>query len=138
MRALVLDSQGLSLLAREHRGAAFERAQAYLIAALESGSPVVVPTVVLVEQYRGRPQDAAIDLFLSRHRKALVTVDLDQKLARACGRMLADHGLGSESLADAAVVAAAARYGSAIILTSDFDDIDLLASGFSLIDVVRL
>ena len=126
MRALVLDSEAISGLARERGDGALH---AFLTAAVATMSPVRVPAAVLAEQYRGGGYDQTVDALLSRHRGALKVVDTDRDLARAVGNLLARHGRGTQDHVDATVVAAAIRLGGGVILTSDPVDIAALADG---------
>jgi hypothetical protein len=138
MSSLVLDSQGISVLARSHPGDAFGRAQAFLVAALRTNSPVLLPAAVLAEQYRGGRFDQPIDAFLARHRDAVMIVDTDRSLARLIGNLLARAGLGTAHHVDATVVAVAARAGGGVILSADPRDVGVLAQGAPGIQVVAL
>jgi len=138
MSALVLDSEGVSRLARRGPGTAVGIAHAALAAALRSNCPVLIPAAVLAEQYRGGRYDQPIDAFLARHGQAITIVDTDRALARAVGNLLARHQLGTAHHVDATVVAVAARAGGGVILTADPDDIVPLAAGVSGSSVVTV
>jgi PIN domain nuclease of toxin-antitoxin system len=130
MRALVLDSEAISRLARDRaRRAELRTVHAFLTAAVAARSPVRAPAAVLAEQYRGRGHDQTVDAMLSRHGGAIKIVDTDRDLARTIGHLLARHGRGAADHVDAAVVGTAVRLGGAIIMTSDEDDIGALADG---------
>jgi len=139
MRALILDSEAISRLARPSSNKHdISVVHEYLTAALATMSPVRVPAAVLAEQYRGRGYDQAVDALLSRHQGVLKIVNTDRDLARSIGNLLAHHGRGTEDHVDAAVVATAARCGGGIILTSDKGDVTDLADGLPGIVVEQL
>lgn len=128
MKTLILDSQAIRELARAREGALPSVVLSALKAAVVTDSEVVVPAVVLSEQYRGGRHDQLVDACLSRWHGIRV-VDTDRSLARMVGNLLARHGLGSRHLVDATVVAAALNAGGGLILTSDPDDVERLADG---------
>jgi predicted nucleic acid-binding protein len=138
MSSLILDSEGVSVLARSKRGIAFDRAQGYLVGALRTQSQVIVPAAVLAEQYRGGRFDQPIDAFFARHKDAITIVDTDRPLARIVGNLLAEHNLATAQHVDATVVATAARAGGGVILTADPGDIAPLAQGLPGIFVISL
>lgn len=124
---LVLDSGGLSRLARRHEDSAA------LIAVLRRDGlwPPVVPTVVVVESISGRQRrDANINRFL---KTCDLVETLSERLARRAGalRALARRG----SAVDAIVVAMAEPGGA--VLTSDLDDLRALAAHADNIGVYR-
>ena len=125
MKALVLDSEAISQLARAAKGEKPCVVHTSLLAAVQADAPVLVPAVVLAEQYRGAPHDAQIDSLLAR-RRSITVVPTDRSLAKSVGNLLAKHQLGSEHHVDATVVAVAA--GGGVILTSDPGDIARLAA----------
>jgi len=135
MRALVLDSGAVSLLARSPTRTDVATVLTYLQVALEKGLPVRVPAAVLAEQYRGQGHDQAIDAFLSRYKDGVRIVNTDRDLARLVGNLLARSRRGSEDHVDATVVATAVRLGGGLIMTSDPDDITRLADGLPNIEV---
>jgi predicted nucleic acid-binding protein len=92
----------------------------------DRNAPVRIPAAVLVELYRGRGTDEAIDLVLSRGFAQVVTTGV--RIARIAGHLLAAAGAGSEMAVDALVVATAIRLGGGVVATHDPDDIRLLAS----------
>lgn len=139
MRALVLDSHAVSILARySDRTPEFAHVHTFLTAAIRTKSPIRVPAAVLAEQYRGRGYDQAIDAFWSRHKEFVKTVDTDRDLARVVGNLLARHHRGTADHVDATVVASAYRLGGGVILTSDADDIEVLAGGHPNIEIELL
>lgn len=138
MRALILDSEAISRLARSHDGDDDPGAiRAAIRAAIHSDSDVVVPAAVLAEQYRGGRHDQVIDACLSRY-SAIEVADTTRGLARSVGNILARGKRGSADHVDATVVAVAARVGGGVILTSDPDDIGHLTSGLVGIEVCGL
>lgn len=88
--------------------------------------PVRIPSAVLVELYRGRGTDEAIDGVLERGFAQVVTTGV--RTARIAGHLLGDAHAGSEMAIDALVVATAIRFGGGIVATHDPDDIRLLAA----------
>ena len=87
-----------------------------------------MPVAVLAELYRGRDRAAAVDSLLARAGDALVLRDTDRALARLVGGVLHEAGLGSEHLPDAHVVACAVEAGGGLVLTSDPEDRERLAT----------
>lgn len=98
----------------------------HLTIAARDGSAVVVPSVVLVELYRGRGADEPIDRQLATGVPSVVTTGA--RMARVAGHLLADAGLGSEHAVDALVVATAVRLGGGLVVTHDPDDLRCLAA----------
>jgi predicted nucleic acid-binding protein len=88
--------------------------------------PVRIPSVVLVELFRGRGTDEPIDGLLARGFAQVVTTGV--RMARIAGHLLANADAGSEMAIDALVVATAIRFGGGIVVTHDPDDIRLLAA----------
>ena len=88
--------------------------------------PVRIPSVVLVELFRGRGTDETIDGLLARGFAQVVTTGV--RMARIAGHLLANADAGSEMAIDALVVATAIRFGGGIVVTHDPDDIRLLAA----------
>ena len=127
MAVLILDTEALSALARprQSRGR-HERVRAALRTAERRNEPVRVPSVVLVELYRGAGTDEAIDHVLGRGFARVVTTGV--RIARIAGHLLADAGCGSDMAVDALVVATAVRLGGGLILTHDPADIEMLAA----------
>jgi predicted nucleic acid-binding protein len=99
-------------------------------------APVRVPSVVLVELYRGRGTDEAIDRVLSRGFAQVVTAGV--RMARIAGHLLAEIGAGSEMAVDALVVATAIRLGGGIVVTHDPDDLRSLAARHTNVSVLGI
>lgn len=89
-------------------------------------APIRIPAAVLVELYRGRGVDEAIDTELARGFAQVVTTGA--RMARIAGHLLANVGAGSEMAIDALVVATAIRFGGGIIATQDPEDLRRLAA----------
>jgi len=124
---LVLDSEALSALARPNNDQLrHQRVRAAMRSAHERNFPVRVPSAVLVELYRGRGTDEAIDAVLARGFAQVVTTGA--RIARVAGHLLAAADSGTEMAIDALVVATAIRLGGGIVLTHDQDDLALLAA----------
>lgn len=135
-RALVLDAEAVSELARR-RGKRFEEVRAALEAARRLRRSVTVPAVILAELYRGPGHNQVVDACLNRE-TGIDVRDTDRSFARLVGTVLAAARLGSESLADAHVVAATVEAGGGIILTGDPDDLTRLAAPYSNVQVIGL
>jgi predicted nucleic acid-binding protein len=133
---VVLDSEALSVLASpRERGASARRAQAVLQAAAIRGAPVRTSAGVLVEAYRGKARDAAVDRVLNQ---GVEVLSVDRGTARVAARLLTDAELGSRSVIDAIVVATAVRLGGALVLTSDPDDLARLAANHPGVEIQAL
>jgi predicted nucleic acid-binding protein len=91
---------------------------------------------VLVELYRGRGADEAIDQLLARGFAQVVTTGA--RMARVAGHLLATADVGSELAIDALVVATAVRFGGGAIVTHDPDDITLLAARHPNVSVISI
>lgn len=115
---LILDSGAVIALARGD-----QRARAYLTRALETGTPVEIPVVVLAETVRGGPRDAPINRVL----KAVGPVPPAREVhGRIAGQLLG--AARSAATMDALVVAQAVEAGGAHILTGDREDLERLAA----------
>ena len=127
MTRLVLDSGGVSRLARRSQDAA-----ALIMTFARQGIwPPVVPTVVIVECLSGRPKhDAVTNRFL---KTCDITEDLPEHLARRAGALRASAKRGSA--VDALVVAMAEPGGS--VLTGGTVDLRALAAHADDVTVVR-
>lgn len=88
--------------------------------------PVRIPSVALVELYRGGGTDGAIDGLLARGFARVVTTGV--RMARIAGHLLARADAGSEMAIDALIVATAVRFGGGLVVTHDPRDIRLLAA----------
>lgn len=127
MAVLVLDSEAVSALAHPRRDRErHQRVRAAMRSAQGRNVPVRIPSVVLVELYRGRGTDEAIDGVLARGFAQTVTTGI--RMSRIAGHLLAGAGAGSELAVDALVVATAIRLGGGIVVTHDPDDISRLAA----------
>lgn len=122
---LVLDAAAFDTL--DTRSGAGVRDLAQLVVGL--GGTISCAAVTLAEVSRGRNRRQRIDAALARRRDGhqLQVVPTDVRLAHAVGALLHASRRGSESIADAHVVAVAAPLGTAIVVTSDPDDIAELA-----------
>jgi predicted nucleic acid-binding protein len=122
--AVVLDGQGLWAVARNDN----DDARAVLAASGQAGVPVLVPTAVLAETLMGDDGDARANQVL----KKLQVVPLTDSIARSAARLkhLA-RMTGVAATIDAVVVATSAAAGGGVILTSDPDDIRMLAGHVS-------
>ncbi len=127
MAVLVLDSEAVSALARPRVDQVrHERVRAAMRSAHGRNAPVRIPSVVLVELYRGRGLDEAVDSVLSRGFAQVVTTGA--RTARIAGHLLSAAGAGSEAAIDALVVATAVRFGGGVVVTHDPDDLRHLAA----------
>lgn len=134
MAVLVLDSEAVSALARPGQDLErHQRVRAAMRSAHNRNVPVRIPSAVLVELYRGRGTDEAIDGVLARGFAQVVTKGA--RMARIAGHLLAEADAGSELAIDALVVATAIRFGGGIVVTHDPDDIRLLAAGHPSVSV---
>jgi hypothetical protein len=119
MPPLVLDSGGVTFLARRDRATA-----ARLLELRRRGLwPALVPTVVMVECLTGSPQrDVNVNRFL---KTCELLSEIDEPTARRAGllRTLARAG----SAVDALVVTCAEPSGT--VITGDGDDLRALAAG---------
>lgn len=116
---LILDAGAVIALSR-----ADVRARAALAAAVEAGSEVSIPAVVVAETVRGSVTDAPVN----RVAKAVGRVDpIDEAVGRTAGRLLGEAD--SSETVDAIVVATAVEAQGAVVLTGDPTDLRALASG---------
>ena len=90
-------------------------------------APIRIPSVVLVELYRGGGTDEAVDLVLARGFAQVVTTGA--RMARIAGHLLSRCGADSSMAIDALVVATAVRFGGGVIATHDPADLRRLAAG---------
>lgn len=137
MAVLVLDSEAVSVLARPQRASARHQiVRAALRTAHDRNVPVRIPAAVLVELYRGRGTDAAIDQLLGRGFAQVVTTGA--RMARIAGHLLAEAGVGSELAIDALVAATAIRFGGGAVVTHDPDDLTLLTARHPNVSVISI
>ena len=117
---LILDSGGVIALARGD-----QRARAFVERALETGTELLVPAVVIAETVRGQgPRDAPVNRVLAAVDSVLAC---EEETGRTAGRLLGE-ARSSETI-DALVVAGAIELGGGRVLTGDPDDLRLLARG---------
>jgi predicted nucleic acid-binding protein len=122
--SVVLDSQGLWAVARNDS----DDARAVLAASSQAGVPVLIPAAVLAETLMGDERDARANQVL----KKLQVVPLTDSIARSAARLKRLAGMtGVAATIDAIVVATSAAAGGGVILTSDPDDIRILAGHVS-------
>jgi predicted nucleic acid-binding protein len=114
---LILDSGAVIALSRRDA-----RARALVKRASEQGDLIIVPAVVVAETTRGGPRDAPVNQVL----KALDEIaPVTETIARLAGSLLARSAM-KDGTADALVAAEAIHGGSAVIATSDPDDLSRL------------
>ena len=120
----MLDSQGLWAVARNDS----DDARAVLAASSQAGVPVLIPAAVLAETLMGDEGDARANQVL----KKLQIIPLTEPIARSAARLKRLAGMtGVAATIDAIEVATSAAAGGGVILTSDPDDIRILASHVS-------
>ena len=121
----VLDAEALSVLADPSvRRTSAKRAQAVLEAVERRGGIARVSAPVLAEVSRTKARSAAIARVLGHAR----VVPTDRALAERAGLLLERLQLDSCHAVDAFVVATAAMFGNAMILTGDPHDMRRLAA----------
>lgn len=126
---LILDSGAVIALARGD-----QRVRGFVGRAVETGSEVLVPSVVIAETVRGRgPRDAPVNRVLAAIDSVLVA---DEAAARTAGHLLGVAG--TNETIDALVVAGAIQIGGGRILTSDPDDMRRLARSTHEVTVHRV
>ncbi len=134
---LILDSEAVNALAyAATRGVLADRARAILTVAHEKGALVRVPAPVLSEVCRGSRYDPAINHLLNA--RGIGVSDLTRSIAQRAGHLLARLKLSSAHAIDAFVVATALQFDTAVIVTSDPNDIQRLASPFRNVRVFAL
>lgn len=99
-------------------------------------APIRIPAAVLVELYRGRGTDEAVDVVLARGFAQVVTTGA--RMARIAGHLLGSVGADSTLAIDALVVATAVRFGGGMIVTHDPDDLRLLSNGLPNVAVAEI
>jgi predicted nucleic acid-binding protein len=94
--------------------------------------------VTLAEVCRGTSRTRRIESVLARsHGPARIQViPTDERLAKLVGAILHEIGSGSEMLGDAHVVAVCSGADTAVVVTSDPDDISTLATALRGVRVV--
>ncbi len=116
---LILDSGALSALADGE-----PRMRAWAFAATKRNMLVGIPAPVLSETLTGQPTDARIHRVIPAGRAIL---DTTAAIARDAGA-LRHRSRRRDETVDAIVVATAARYPGSTVVTSDPDDLQILAS----------
>jgi predicted nucleic acid-binding protein len=97
---------------------------------LHRGGNVRCAVVILAEVCRGPARTRRAELAVTRDRggQRVLVVPTDERLAKLVGTVLSTAGRSSDAIADAHVVAVCASADVAIVITSDPDDIALLAT----------
>lgn len=95
-----------------------------------------LPAAVLVELYRGRGTDEAIDVVLARGFAQVVTTGATT--ARIAGHLLGRIGADSTMAIDALVVATAVRFGGGMVATHNPSDLRLLAAAHPSVTVLEV
>ena len=125
MAGLTLDAGALIGFERKDR-----RTLTHVKLAQQLGCELTVPTIVIVEAWRGGPRSARIASLL----EACILEPLFPELARAAGEAMA--AVKGATVVDAVVMASAASRGDRV-LTSDFDDLDRLRSYFPTVRLLQ-
>lgn len=86
--------------------------------------------VTLAEVCRGPARTSRVEAALARRRggRRIMVVPTDERLAKLVGAVLHKSGRGSEDIADAHVVGVCAAFETAVVITSDPEDITTLAA----------
>jgi predicted nucleic acid-binding protein len=126
MGGLTLDSGALIAFERADRGV-----MTHLKEAWRRGTDLTVPAVVVAEVWRGGRRSARVAQLLA----ACVVEPVGESEARAAGEAL--QKLPRAAVVDALVMASASRRGDAV-LTSDPDDLGVLATVFPGVRVIRV
>ncbi len=128
---LVLDSGGLSHVANDRETAAIMRAF------IDKGWHVVTAAPVLTESLRGDHHDAKVDRILSAR---VEVVPCDEDLARSSAPIRTQALRSAHPSATDAIVATLAIQArpSAVILTSDYDDLSALTDGQDHVRILRV
>lgn len=130
MRALILDSEGVSKLIARDRGL-----NEWLSAARAEDTPVIASAVTLVEAVAPKSDVRAADYALSRIR----VVNATAAHAKVATGLLRKAGLhGHRYALDALVAATALAAGGGVVLTSDPDDLAALLDGQPAVRVVKI
>jgi predicted nucleic acid-binding protein len=135
--ALILDAEALNALAyASERRVLAGRATAILRLAYQKHALVRVPAPVLAEVCRGVRYDSAINHVLNN--RGIRVSELTRPIAQQAGHMLARLKLSSAHAIDAFVVATALEFDTAVIATTDPDDIRRLAAPFRRVGVFAI
>lgn len=105
------------------------RVRALLERTAVEGGEIWCAAVTLAEVCRGTARTRRVEAALARNRggQRIRVLPTDERLAKLVGAILYETGSGSERLGDAHVVAVCAGADSAVVFTSDPDDIAILA-----------
>ena len=97
---------------------------------LGRGGEVRCAAVTLAEVCRGLARTRRTEAAIARDRggQRILVVPTDVRLAKLVGAVLHGAGRGSDSIADAHVIAVWAGVDAAVVITSDPDDVAELAS----------
>ncbi|MGH3427148.1 MAG: type II toxin-antitoxin system VapC family toxin [Terriglobales bacterium] len=122
---VVLDAAAFDVLDTP-QGAAL---RAVLRRAIDRSGEVCCAAVTLAEVCRGMPRTRRVEAALARSHggKRIQVVPTDERFAKLVGAILYQTGSGSDRIADAHAVAVCSRSDSAVVFTSDPDDIRELA-----------
>jgi predicted nucleic acid-binding protein len=135
--ALILDSEALHALARpKDRSSLFHRANAIVALAHERQALVRVPAPVLAEVCRGPRFAAAIDYLLND--RGIGVLSLTRSIAQRAGSLLTKARMTSHHAVDAFVASTALEFDSAVVATSDPDDMQRLLGDHPKARVFRL
>lgn len=115
-RTVVLDAGALIALEKRSR-----KMEALLRQAQIHHAEILIPAGVLAQVWSGRPVQAPLSMLLNRATTKVVS--LDRVLAEAVGRLL--RQCRASDVVDASVVVVA-RTASAVVVTSDPDDLRAL------------
>lgn len=104
------------------------RLRALLRRTVERGGSVRTAAVTLAEVCRGTRRTRQVESAVARTRggQRIRIVETDLRLAKLVGAILHQSGAGSDLIADAHVIAACTLADSALVLTTDTDDLDRL------------
>jgi hypothetical protein len=133
-RVVVLDAAAFDVLDQPSGGDLVT----LLLRRVPHGVEARCAAVTLAEVCRTRGRTQRIEAALQRCRDdhAITIVDTDKVLAKAVGRLLGEAGRDSCHLADAHVVALCADADTAVVITTDPDDINHLASSLRGVRVI--
>ena len=112
-----------------------ERSALLMTGSRQVSHPVRTSVAVLVEACRGQARNTAVTRILNQ---GVDVLPVDRGTARVAARILNEANLGSCSAIDAIVVATAIRLGGALIVTSDPDDLSILAMGHPVVEIQPL
>lgn len=125
-RRLVLDAGAFDVLDRPDG----RSLRALMTLAASDDTEVCCAAVTLAEVCRGTARTRRVEAALARDRggRRIRVIPTDVRLAKLVGGILSDTAQGSEMLGDAHVVAVCSGADTAVVVTSDPDDINMLAT----------